>query len=70
LPFHTAASPKTPVPEGFVLKPTAAQNVAEGHEMSLSVMSAASAGTAGFIAVKLVPFHLARSIAGVPGTEE
>ena len=70
LPFHISANPKALVPEGFVLKPATAQSVIEGHEMSLSVTFAAPAGTAAFITVKLLPFHLARSIDGAPGTEE
>ena len=53
-----------------MLKPAAAHNVVEGHEMSLSVTFAAPAGTAAFIAVKTLPFHLASSIAGAPGIEE
>ena len=70
LPFHISANPKALVPEGFVLKPATAHIVAEGHETSLSVMFAAPAGTAAFIAVKTLPFHLTRSIAGAPGIEE
>ena len=52
-----------------MLKAATAQIVAEGHETSLSVTFAAPAGTAGFIAVKALPFHLARSIAGAAGIE-
>jgi len=65
-------SPRTRklVPELFALKPAAAHIIAEGHEMSLSVMVAAPAGTAAFIAVKTLPFHPARSIAGAPPIEE
>ena len=69
MPFHISANPKSLVPEEFVLKPATAQIVAEGHEMSLSVMFAAPAGTAAFIAVKALPFHLARSMAGAPAIE-
>ena len=70
LPFHISANPKSRLPEELALKPATPQNVAEGHEMSLSVMFAAPAGTDAFITVKPLPFHRASSIAGAPGSEE